>query len=775
MIVILSVAMPVNRVAAAVKRLHVCLAGKQPRSYRGYLFGVHTDRVQRCAPEARQNSYHRGGCVSWFVTGSEGNPACVQRRRCRRVVAFVTILSLALSLGARADTVRLLVQNGYLPQVPVLVRVEILRPDGSKNRDLWDAQATLSVDQPGVTLSTNKVTLRNGLGSALLTFGGGGDFNLAATVNGMQATKPLNSLAGLPVTTIGGTLSGASTTWSGVVRITNDVTVPPGHTLTIQSNTLVLVNGVAVGTNAPDLIVNGTILSLGTETHPVTLTSSDSGLRWGQIRHSNAPPSVYRYTTITLAGRTTGEGHTGTGPVIRPSGSRINFDHCNITDHADGSGGPGKVLYAVSGSDLVFNDCLLARARMGPEIAGTALLCTNTWIMEMRGPDDADGIYLHDQQAGQALLLSGCVIAGGDDDGIDTLGSVVTAENCILRDWANPNEDAKGISVFHGETDVRRSLIVNCLVGISAKSSGPLARVNIQNCTILGNTNGIVAAFKSNATAGNIDFRVTNSIVRAYIPVRTDFGPTNFNIGYCNLGEVWPGTGNLTADPQFLNGGPNDYHLLPGSPCIDAGDPAGPSDPDGTRADMGAFPFELSALAPVIVSVPRSQSAVVNGCATFEVGATGWLPFGYEWRHNGAPLVDRTNQMLSFCNVQPPDAGEYVVIISNPAGVVTSSPPARLTVLLPPSITRQPQSYTAIETCDAAFDIGCDERPAQSEWNGLFRRCVKRRGVRHERRRGVEHFPGRNASNDYNPATESDGGTRVERVIHRCRNVVAVP
>src|SRR6185295_2250286 len=95
----------------------------------------------------------------------------------------------ALALDTRADSLRLVVQHDYLPQIPVLVRVEVLKPDGSKNRDLWDAQATLTVDQPGVTLSTNSVTLRNGVGTALVTFAGGDDFNLTATVGTSQATR----------------------------------------------------------------------------------------------------------------------------------------------------------------------------------------------------------------------------------------------------------------------------------------------------------------------------------------------------------------------------------------------------------------------------------------------------------------------------------------------------------------------------------------------------------------------------------------------------------
>src|SRR6185436_9735917 len=197
--------------------------------------------------------------------------------------------------------------------------------------------------------------------------------------------------------------------------------------LTIASNTLVLINGVASGPPANDIFVNGRINSLGTEDDPVVITCSSAALRWGQIRHDNAQPSLYRWTTITRGGRATAEGHTPTAPVIRPTNSRVVFDHCNLTDYAEqirggaGFGTPGKVMMA-SGADIVFDGCLLSRARMGPEVGSTAVLCTNTWILEMPGPDDADGIYLHDQQAGQQIRLVDCVMARGDDDGIDTLG-----------------------------------------------------------------------------------------------------------------------------------------------------------------------------------------------------------------------------------------------------------------------------------------------------------------------------------------------------------------
>jgi len=52
-------------------------------------------------------------------------------------------------------------------------------------------------------------------------------------------------------------------------------------------------------------------------------------------------------------------------------------------------------------------------------------------------------------------------------------------------------------------------------------------------------------------------------------------------------GEIGPT--NLLEDPLFVNPDSGDFHLQEDSPCIDAGDPSSPLDPDSTRADLGCY------------------------------------------------------------------------------------------------------------------------------------------------------------------------------------------
>jgi hypothetical protein len=79
-------------------------------------------------------------------------------------------------------------------------------------------------------------------------------------------------------------------------------------------------------------------------------------------------------------------------------------------------------------------------------------------------------------------------------------------------------------------------------------------------------------------------------------------GTGAFTANYCLAETALTGSHNIVGDPLFVNYGTQDYHLQESSPCIDAGSPNTPIDPDGTRADLGSFYYEQS-LTPAYTKI----------------------------------------------------------------------------------------------------------------------------------------------------------------------------
>jgi hypothetical protein len=93
---------------------------------------------------------------------------------------------------------------------------------------------------------------------------------------------------------------------------------------------------------------------------------------------------------------------------------------------------------------------------------------------------------------------------------------------------------------------------------------------------------------------------------------------------------------------------------------------------------------------PVITLQPQNQTNAVGTTATFWVEATGAEPLAYQWQKfvaaNWSDLATRTNATLVLTNVQPSDAADYRVAVTNLDGA-TNSDVAHLYVLTPPRIT----------------------------------------------------------------------------------------
>lgn len=119
---------------------------------------------------------------------------------------------------------------------------------------------------------------------------------------------------------------------------------------------------------------------------------------------------------------------------------------------------------------------------------------------------------------------------------------------------------------------------------------------------------------------------------------------------------------------------------------------------------------------PAITAQPQDRIVATNTAASFSVSVCGTPPFTYQWRFNNAPIPNATNSTFTLASAQPADEGEYSVVVSNPAGSVTSDA-ATLVVQFPPIIIAQPQPVTAVRDQSATFNVTAGGTPPFSyQW-----------------------------------------------------------
>jgi hypothetical protein len=142
-------------------------------------------------------------------------------------------------------------------------------------------------------------------------------------------------------------------------------------------------------------------------------------------------------------------------------------------------------------------------------------------------------------------------------------------------------------------------------------------------------------------------------------------------------GDIWQ-QNPLFMDATNANRELRDYRLRPGSPAIGAASDGG---------NMGALP---AIVAPVITGQPQSASVYQGSNVAFTVAVSGSVPLSFQWRFNTTSLLSGgTNSSYTRSNVQPSDAGDYSVRVSNVAGTAISSN-ASLTVIPPPPPNQPP-------------------------------------------------------------------------------------
>lgn len=165
-------------------------------------------------------------------------------------------------------------------------------------------------------------------------------------------------------------------------------------------------------------------------------------------------------------------------------------------------------------------------------------------------------------------------------------------KNCIFENCGNGTNGGSSNSPVFG-ADGTGSLEINrCLVYKSSRIMGGITGtddITITNCTF-ANLNVEWGGVMSNIN------EIKNTIV--YKGGQNTYEGGVPEISYClftgnsgawanPISSLLNSNGNMDEDPLFVDPDNDDYRLKENSPCIDAGDPNSPNDPDGTIADIG--------------------------------------------------------------------------------------------------------------------------------------------------------------------------------------------
>src|SRR5258706_12171667 len=145
----------------------------------------------------------------------------------------------------------------------------------------------------------------------------------------------------------------------------------------------------------------------------------------------------------------------------------------------------------------------------------------------------------------------------------------------LVSDWSS-DVCSSDLCTIARNTENTRGAYANHGVGVHASGTSPL----LLNCTIVENRIVVPAIFGGDVGGVAGPARLVNTIVRDNDADELD--PLDGTTAvYCDIEGGYPGLGNIDRDPRFRDASSGDYRLLPNSPCIDAGAPAAPLDPDG--------------------------------------------------------------------------------------------------------------------------------------------------------------------------------------------------
>jgi parallel beta-helix repeat protein len=384
-------------------------------------------------------------------------------------------------------------------------------------------------------------------------------------------------VAELASTSVGGVLPGntAWTTAMGTVRVTNDVTVPAGVTLTIDPGVVILLSPTA----SIRATTNGVVSAQGTESAPVYFVPADGTTQWRELSARGAGASMTLGRVELIAGQV----------IAHPSGA-VTIEDSFLRDFRSGS---RLFLTATNAASFALRRSHVTRYDQ-IRFSGTPIRIEDS-LLEYIGSDATDLADHSDIQVRHTTYRFG---AGSNTDALD-LGNNpgILIENCLIHDMPD-----KGVSVAESSgITVRHSLLYNNGIGIACYASSDCLfyQNTLANCTA-----GLSLYTRAGFTGPGLAFATNNIVWGSTTNVHLAAGGS-VELTYSDVQGGWPGAGNIDSDPLFLSVPAGDFRLSSGSPAQGTGLGA---------VNMGAV-FPVGGLPPA----PFNLAAHATGIGPIQV------------------------------------------------------------------------------------------------------------------------------------------------------------
>jgi parallel beta-helix repeat protein len=424
--------------------------------------------------------------------------------------------------------------------------------------------------------------------------------------------------------------------------ISGDLTVTDSATLTIEKGVTI-----ALGQDA-GIYVKGRMLVIGTESQPVTFKADEfsGATKWSAICFDTSE-DTNRISYAVINGATLGRDALNHKAGINGNQTILLMDHITMSN----------VIYPLyfEGGSTVFRDSKVTIEHMcngGIHIGRGGALVENNFFVSTGVTMNTDAIDIKGVIDGIIRNNRLYNFNGSNSDGID-LGE--SAKNILVTgNYIFGNRD-KGISVGGQSTAIiTNNIVVDCDMGIGVKDAGSSAELD--HNTFIRN-NHAVECYEKAYPRGGGSLVVKNSIL-AHSRISTYVVDTvsTVTFSYCISDmDSLPGVGNILGNPMFISLVHNNFQLANGSPCINAGDPAGAPDGDGSRTDIGAqYTYNADDFPPELAPI-YSPTVVINEVMykdNADIGSKDWI----ELYNAGKDDVDISNWRLTDLDVVRPIA-----------------------------------------------------------------------------------------------------------------------